>query len=96
MLKEETTDLATKQVVFTEEEHTARIKVQFFNGEEEVSWKYLTAEETYGLEDWLSPKLPKVYEAEELLADTADMGFDTENGEETNFELMLEELVKKA
>jgi hypothetical protein len=90
------TEAIDKQVVFTSEEHTARIKAQFFNGEEEVSWKYLTAEEYYGLEDWLSPKLPKVYEANELMADTANMGFDTENGEETNFELMLGNLLKKA
>jgi hypothetical protein len=96
MLKEETTDLATKQVVFTNDTNTARVKAEFFIGEEVFDWKFLTPEEYYGLEDWLSPKLPKVYEAEELLADTANMGFDTENGEETNFEIMLGELVKKA
>lgn len=86
-------DRIGKQVVFTYEQETARVKAEFFTGADVVSWKYLTADEYYGLEDWLAPHLPKVYDADALQADTANMCFDTD-GEETNFEIMLNELVK--
>lgn len=86
-------DRITKEVKFQYDEPSGRIMAEFMEGNDRKSWKWLTAEEYYGLEDWLTP-LPKTYEAGQFYADvSANACFDT-NGEPTNFEDLLYELVK--
>jgi hypothetical protein len=82
-----------KKVLFKEVEATGGIMVEFFNNEDRIDWKWLTADEFNGLEEWL-PSLPKEFNAKELYDEvSANACFDTD-GEPTNFEEMLYELVK--
>ncbi len=82
-----------KKVLFKEVEATGGIMVEFFNNEDRIDWKWLTSDEFNGLEEWL-PSLPQEFEAKKLYDEvSANACFDTD-GEETNFELMLWELVK--
>ena len=88
-----TGDRKDKRVVFYYKEETAEVKADFFIGNTRMESKSITNTEYDALEDWITP-LPKTYDAQSLYEDvSANACFDTD-GEETNFELILWDLVK--
>lgn len=84
---------STVSFSFVEEE--ARYKAKLFKDGELKDWKYLTPVEVDGLQDWLPTEgKTSTVDALGLYEELDNMWFDTPNGEPTNFEEMLFDLVQ--
>lgn len=82
-------------VRFTYVESQDRYKAELFKDNQIGEWKYLSPIEVEGLQEWLPTEGQTVtVDALGLYEDLDNMWFDTPNGEPTNFEEMLFNLVQ--